>query len=311
MKDFSIKNQKKVVSMNNVYTYEVLQKNIIYLKEKYPFLKVSQIGFSTEKRKLYSIQLGNGVRRVSYNGSHHANEWITTVLLMRWIERMSKAYVKKEKIKGYDIAKLWNKVTIDIIPMVNPDGVNLVLRGIQQKSPYYQKILHWNGGSTNFQNWKANIRGVDLNRNYSAAWKEYKEIEREIGVIGPGPAFYAGAYPESEPESKALADYTRNNDIDLVLAYHSQGEVIFWDFKNLQPSKSFTIAKRFSEVSGYDLAQPNYYQIAAGYKDWFIQEFRKPGYTIEVGKGVNPIPIMQLSDIYNKNEELLILASLL
>ena len=49
----------------------------------------------------------------------------------------------------------------------------------------------------------------------------------------------------------------------------------------------------------------------AGYKDWFIQEFDKPGYTFEAGIGVNPLPISQLGTIYLDNEKAMLLAALL
>jgi len=39
----------------------------------------------------------------------------------------------------------------------------------------------------------------------------------------------------------------------------------------------------------------------AGYKDWFLKEFYRPGYTIECGLGTNPLPISQLERIYSEN----------
>ncbi|NMA83044.1 MAG: LysM peptidoglycan-binding domain-containing protein [Epulopiscium sp.] len=301
----------EVVPMTISYTYEILERNILGLKKRYPFLKVDTIGKSIEGKNLYRIQLGAGPKHVSYNGSHHANEWITSPLLMKWIERIAEAYSQQGAIRGYNIENLWNQATIDIIPMVNPDGVNLVINGVSPANPYYQQLIQQNNGRTDFSNWKANIVGVDLNRNYPAAWEEYKQLEKELGITGPGPELYGGPAPESEPETKAMADYTRTHPFLLVLAYHTQGEVIFWQFKDFRPPQSLEIAKQFSKVSGYEIAEPALYQSYAGYKDWFIQDFIKPGYTIEAGRGVNPLPIIQLPQMYDQNEELLILAAIL
>lgn len=44
----------------------------------------------------------------------------------------------------------------------------------------------------------------------------------------------------------------------------------------------------------------------AGYKDWFIQEYDRPGYTIEVGRGVNPLPMEQFEQIYEDNYYILV-----
>ena len=48
-----------------------------------------------------------------------------------------------------------------------------------------------------------------------------------------------------------------------------------------------------------------------GFKDWFIEEFHKPGFTIEVGKGKNPLDCRRLDEIYNRIEEMLVLGIVL
>lgn len=49
----------------------------------------------------------------------------------------------------------------------------------------------------------------------------------------------------------------------------------------------------------------------AGYKDWFIQNYNLPGYTIECGFGNNPLPISQFNTIYAENEGILVLGAIL
>jgi g-D-glutamyl-meso-diaminopimelate peptidase len=299
-----------VVDTNIAYTYEIMERDIQGLRVRYPFLEVGVAGRSVLGKNLYYIKIGNGPNQVFYNGSHHALEWITTPLLMKFIENFSKAYVDERNIRGYDVRDIWDQSTIYIIPMVNPDGVNLVLNGLQPDNPYYNELIRWNNGSTDFsQVWQANIRGVDLNHNYNALWERSKEAEAQYGITGPGPTRYSGPYPESEPESKTVADFTRNHNFRLVLAYHSQGEVIYWNFENMAPPVARRIGELFTQVSGYLLDETYGIASYAGYKDWFIQEYRRPGYTIEVGRGRNPLPIQQFDQIYNDNEEMLLLAS--
>ena len=196
--------------------------------------------------------------------------------------------------------------------MVNPDGVELVLNGLTRNNPYYYQLIDWNRGSTDFsRNWEANNRGVDINHNYNANWQLSKEAELSYGVYGPGPTRYSGPYAESEPETRAMVNFTNSHDFRMVLAYHSQGKVIYWQYDALTPPESRRIAEIFSQVSGYELAQTTGITSYSGYKDWFIQDHGKPGFTIEVGRGVNPLPISQFDEIYNDNEELLILASVI
>ena len=302
-----------VVDTNINYTYDVLRRDVMGLKMRYPFLEVGSIGNSVLGRDLTYIKIGNGPNKVFYNGAHHSLEWITSPLLMKFVENFSKAYSTNTNISGYSPREIWEKSTIYIVPMVNPDGIDLVLNGLSKDNPFYEQLVIWNNGSTNFSNvWQANNRGVDLNHNYNASWELGKEvIEEEFGISDPGPTRYSGPYPESEPESRAVANFTRNNDFRLVLAYHSQGEVIYWDYNNMATEEAKRIGEEFSRVSGYDLDETYGVASYSGYKDWFIKEYQKPGYTIEVGKGINPLPISQFDRIYEDNIELLLLASII
>lgn len=224
-----------VVDTNISYTYDIMQQDIRGLKARYPFLETGSAGTSVLGRELSYVRLGTGPNQVFYNGAHHSLEWITTPLLMKFIEEFSKAYVLGETLSfGYYPRSIWNSSSIYIIPMVNPDGVDLVLNGLSPDNPNYLDLIRWNNGSTDFSTvWQANNHGVDLNHNYNAAWQLSKDAEAAYGITGPGPTRYSGTAPESEPESRAVADFTRTHDFRLVIAYHSQGRVIYWDFMNM------------------------------------------------------------------------------
>lgn len=300
-----------VVDTNINYTYEIMESDIQGLKARYPFMEVGVAGKSVLGKNLYYIKLGNGPNEVFYNGAHHGLEWITSVLLMKFAESFLKAYAEGAYLGGYNVRDIWNSSSIYILPMVNPDGVNLVLDGLQRDNPFYSDLIRWNNGSTDFSRvWQANIRGVDLNHNYDASWNLSKQAEAAYGITGPGPTRFSGPYPESEPESRAVANFTRNHNFRLVLAYHSQGEVIYWTYLNIVPQDAPRIAELFSDVSGYELSQTSGIVSYAGYKDWFIDKYRRPGFTIEVGRGRNPLPISQFNKIYNDNLELLLLAAI-
>jgi len=148
---------------------------------------------------------------------------------------------------------------------------------------------------------------VDLNRNYPASWQEAKAQEPSLGVYGPGPTRYGGPQPLSEPETQAIVNFTRQHNFKLVIAYHTQGRVIYWRYKGISPPRALEIARVFAEASGYEIAEVPYAAAYAGYKDWFVEEYRRPGYTIEVGLGRNPIPISQFNTIYSENEEIMLL----
>lgn len=299
-----------VVDTNISYTYDILERDIRGLAARYPFLGFGSAGQSVLGRELYYIRLGTGENEVFYNGAHHSLEWITAPLLMKFAEDFLKALVLGQTIRGFDPREIWENSSIYILPMVNPDGVDLVLNGLSPDNPFYNRLIQWNNQSTDFsRTWQANIRGVDLNHNYDAAWDLSKEAEAAYGITGPGPTRYSGPYPESEPESRAVADFTRAHDFRLVLAYHSQGEIIYWNFMNMATEEARMIGEILAADSGYTLDMATGIASFAGYKDWFIREYGRPGYTIEVGRGTNPLPISQFNQIYNDNLTMLLRAA--
>ncbi len=300
-----------VVFTNIDYTSEIMERDIRGLKARYPFIEVGSIGKSVLGKDLPYIRLGRGPVEVFYDGSHHGIEWITTPLLMKFIENFSKAYSTGVSLSGYDVRDIWNRASIYIVPMVNPDGVDLALEGLQQGNPYYEELLQWNDTGLPFsQVWKANIRGVDLNRNYPASWEEAKAQEPSFGVYGPAPTRYGGPTPLSEPETQAMVEFTKQHDFKLVIAYHTQGGVIYWQYLDMNPPRARQIGEIFSTATGYELSDVPYEAAYAGYKDWFIQEYNRPGYTFEVGSGTNPVPITQFNTIYRENEEVMLLATI-
>ena len=107
-----------------------------------------------------------------------------------------------------------------------------------------------------------------------------------------------------------LAGYTEYIDPELVLAYHSQGKEIYWTFDGIEVPGARELGERFAQVSGYTLSEPAEVSSFAGYKDWFIKVFRRPGYTIEVGFGTNPLPIEQFDEIYRDNLGILVTAAM-
>ena len=115
----------------------------------------------------------------------------------------------------------------------------------------------------------------------------------------------------TEPEALAIYNFTLAHNFRLILAYHSQGEVIFWQFQNYNPPDSLAIGRRLSAVSGYALENTPFNSSFAGYKDWFIQSYFRPGYTIEVGLGTNPLPLSQFDKIYSDNLGILVLSAIL
>ena len=142
---------------------------------------------------------------------------------------------------------------------------------------------------------------MDLNLQYPAGWDSAKEIKFAQGFVSPAPRDYVGTEPLSAPESRAMFSFTLAYSPALTLSYHTQGSVIYWKYQDFDPPGALDIGRRFSAVSSYLLEETPYVSGFAGYKDWFIQEFNRPGYTVEAGLGDNPLPLAVFDRIYGEN----------
>ena len=301
-----------IVPTNLQYSSDIMHLNISALRTRYPFLQTGTAGYSVLGKSIPYIRIGTGKNVVFYNASHHANEWITSLLLVKFIEMFCYAYVNNTPINGFDLKQIFEQSSIYLIPMVNPDGVDLVTGALDDTSSAYRYALQIGKKYPDIpfpSGWKANIAGTDLNLNYPAGWQKAKETKEKAGFFAPAPRDYVGPYPFSEPESRAVAQFTASYLPSLILAYHAQGEIIYWKYADYDPEGSYEIAQEFSRLSGYTVETTPEESGNAGYKDWFIQQYNRPGYTIEVGKGQSPLPLDQFSKIYHDNIGILLSAA--
>ncbi|MGM8216388.1 M14 family metallopeptidase [Bacillaceae bacterium W0354] len=289
-----VKINQRTLQLDQLYTFERMEQDLFTLANLYPYITLRAIGQSVMGKPIYEVIIGKGDKNIHINGSFHANESITTSVIMKFLNDYLIALTNNETIRGVDMQQYFNNISLSLVPMVNPDGVNLLNSGLPEEPQYRDLVLQINNGSSNFKNWKANIRGVDLNNQYPANW----EIEKQRKPKEPAPRDFPGYAPLTEPEAIALYNLVNNQHFDRVLALHTQGEVIYWGYQGKEPSRAEAIVKEYSRVSGYTPIR--YVDSHAGFKDWFIQEYQRPGYTVELGRGVNPLPFSQFNDIYEE-----------
>ncbi len=267
-------------------TYEFYTEILQNIEKTYDFARISVIGRSIEGRDIHCLRVGSGARKYLIVGAHHGAEWITGLLALHVFDAACKKYAQNGK-------KYFEKVTLSVVPLLNPDGVQLATHGVSKDSLLSERQLRMNGGE-DFSCWQANARGVDLNRNYNADWARGKALAEEKGVFSCGPTRFGGHFPESEPETYALCRFCEAENFSLAVALHAQGREIYYDFCGCEPKISFPLAMRFAQASGYSVQKPEDVASCAGFKDWFLLKFGKPAFTVECGKGKNPLPVEYL-----------------
>ena len=264
----------------------------------HPTAKSFSIGKTVLGRKIPVLCIGKPAGSALFVGATHGSEWLTALVLIRFFDELCSAVEKGEKLLGIIPAKAIAKRGLSVIPVLNPDGVEINLFGKSAALSSSKQIERLSKGD--YIHWNANARGVDINHNFDAGWSVLQKMERKNGIFGPSPRQYGGPRPFSEPETRAVCGFCSTFDIKRLYSFHSQGEEIFWYYGPKTPLISRDMAFEFSEACGYKPVFPSGMASHGGLKDWYIEKFGRPGFTVEIGKGENPLPAEDFDEIYKK-----------
>ena len=284
------------------YSYETMMKNAQELQHMYPeLIRTSTIGKSVEGRELLLIEFGRGPKRVFVCGTHHAREYISTTYLMYAIDRYAYAYRTNTMWGNYNANTILDNVTFCIVPMVNPDGVNLVQNGIYATSfaDELSKMKIYEGASYGYAAWKANVRGVDVNWNYDKDWS----INRNKNARGS--TGFNGDYPNSEPETMAVANYVDNNAFEVYLSFHTQGQIFYWADN---PDNPTNIHKAIKNSTGFDAYKEDGTGVGGSFFDYVYRKFKKPTITVELCPYVGnyPYPNTSFDTVWRPAKDILL-----
>lgn len=289
--------------------YANIRRAACELRETYPFVKVFPIGKSVLGRSIYAFGIGELYHGALYVGGVHGMEWLTTLLLFRFTEDLLRAIATGEPLAEIDVNRTLENRSVVLIPCLNPDGVEISLNGPCSAKHLAEFVRRVSGGDTS--RWQANARGIDLNHNFDAGYPLAKQMEQQAGICSPAPTRYGGTAPHSEPENRALVDFCTTFQIRQAYAFHSQGEEIYYRYGAHTPARSQLMAQVLASASGYRLVPPDPMASHAGFKDWFIDCLHRPAFTIEIGRGRNPLPVEELEPIYARLLEMLLISILL
>lgn len=290
------------------YSYQQLETDMENLQNKFPGkLQISCAAVTADGRRVWELTAGEmrARRHVLVHGGIHGREYLNCAVLMRLLEE-------------YLASGMLRDICVHVLPMVNPDGCTISQSGMEEiKRPHLRSFLKtcWEEekqramaagrklpeASRYFSRWKANARGVDMNRNFDAGWETYG------GPQNPGPEGYKGEAPGSEPETRAILELQKRQAFACCIAYHSSGRLIYWDYgsgKALQKQE-----RRLAKSLGKALGYPLHSTVAdgtdqAGCSDYFVRACGIPAVTIETGSSDCPLPSWEFEKIFQENRGL-------
>lgn len=293
-----------VVNPYREYGYTDMTEDAKKLKEMYPdLIKLSSVGKSVEGRELMLIEFGRGENRIFVCGAHHAREYITTTYLMYAIDRYALCYRGNAMWGQHNVREILDNVTFCIVPMVNPDGVNLVQNGLYATANVGEvsALPIYEGRKYGHKAWKANIRGVDLNWNYNKDWTYDKSKN------GRGSSGFNGDYPHSEPETIAIADYVDANPFDAYFSFHTQGEIFYWADYAENPTN---LRDLIEKDTGFKPYKDEGIGVGGSFFDYVYRKYRKPTVTIELCPYIGnfPYPDSDFDTVWNPAKNILLIA---
>lgn len=289
---------KSIVRTKGIYGYELMIDHLQAMVEQYELLTVDIIGESRENRAIYLIKLGHGPQKILLDGAHHGNEWIASFLLMTMVEQYAYYYHTGQPFFEYDLRELLSTYTLYVVPMVNPDGVEIVASN-GRSSPNYDQLVAINRGSRNFAGWKANARGVDLNRHYPTNW----HLARDYGPLSPASANYAGSRALTEPELIALDSLQQQELFSAHLAYHSVGNEVFYYYyqtgERLERDRG--LAQAVARLTGYQLRHSSG-GIGGMARDHVVTTYQIPSLIMELGNNKQR-PLPEFVNMWERNRK--------
>lgn len=296
---------KPIVSINHKkYSYGEMSRDIQQLNKKYHgIVSYEIVGESADGRNIYDVIIGNpeAKKTMLVVSTLHAREYMASLLCMNQIEFYLSHYW--QSIQGEKVNHVLDKISIHYVVMANPDGVAISQFGFDaiRDKRLREKLRRMSGSATR---WKANARGVDLNRNFPFKFN----VHGKAGGEG-----YSGRYATSESETQAIVQLVerlrKSTQLKGVINYHAMGSIIFGSCKSGSSIKSNTdrMYRLARQITGYDSAAGYRSSIpgsGGSFREYVMYKKKVASITIEIGKVPCPGPIWEYLSIWEKNSTL-------
>ncbi|MDO4565782.1 MAG: M14 family zinc carboxypeptidase [Oscillospiraceae bacterium] len=266
-------------------------------------------GRSVCGRELGALEIGSMYRPSLFIGGTHGTEWASALCCLKLAAELAGLYSGRACEYGIDFRAAFERSGVVLLPLLNPDGYEIFKNGAQgarRKATFLSRFEYGD-----FRHWQANARGIDLNHNYGAGFYIAKRDVALAGIRRPGPTRYGGLFPFSQPETRAVRRLCARCRPRSLFALHSQGEEIYWRYGERTHPSARAVGETLAALASYRLEEPEPLASHAGCKDWFIKKYGLPAFTIELGRGSNPLPYEDFGAIWERTRRMLFAAAVI
>ena len=288
------------------HSYFELKRVMSGLVARYPFINITNIGKSIAGRDIPALKIGSGAEYSLFVSGDDPTCRITTLILLCFAEELCDKILNGKELCGINIRKAMFGRGVILVPLLNPDGSELCQRGEIGGGYLGSKLAKLCQGD--FSGWKSNLRGVEIARNLPYGFEARRAQEREKHICGPTSNGFSGYKAESEPETIALTELCRNQNIRHLISLSSFGQTVSYSGYPSVPARSVKMAEVMAAVSSFAV-EPPIAKKSIEINDWFTYEASRPGLCVRIGANKTP-SVSELHYWYCRVRELLTLSCL-
>lgn len=282
----------------HLFDYAQLRRTVYECKEKYPFAGYSVCARSWSGRALFTLSLGAKENPVLFIAGIKGGDTECVRVMLSFFQSLCNSVEKHSEIAGIKINEVLKEKGVVIIPCVNPDGMEISLNGAVAAGSYARLVERV---CSNTASWRANARGVDLSLNFSKGFSCSKKAAEGCGYTAPGPYYYAGKVPESEPETRALVKICRSRDIRHSVMLRRGADCIYSPVTNVGSDRPEMMSRILELSSGMRRVKGGFGPLEEdGFSEWFVQKYNRPAFVINAQGSEK--------EIYSRIEETLVLS---
>lgn len=218
-----------VIEDDSMYTYEMISSDMDYFLKTYSQIVFEEkTGNSEFGFPLRTIRIGRETPKknaVFLVGNIHAREDFSSKLLMKFANVYLLSATGKSTLYP-DASRYLDSIDIYIMPVANPDGLMIAqedFEGIRDSFAIYKDSIKL---VESFSVWKANGKGVDLNRTFDDGNFAVKKGQGFQPV--PASEGYKGKTPAEPVETKIIQDFVAAKQPLVTASFHTKGNILYW-----------------------------------------------------------------------------------